>query len=115
MQNFILLFAHTQSILVATVILNLFKYTLFAVLSSHQLVRNFDFIYSTLLEQLEVLVFPDSSFLSCLKFFPGFVFNHRGVGIQILSLKLYFFQFFGQSFLFVALDLLFSGNLIINF
>ena len=64
MQNFIFLFTNDYSILITTIVAYLFKHSLFAILCSHQLVRDFDFIDSALLKQLEVLVVTDGSLLA---------------------------------------------------
>ena len=115
MQNFIFLFTNDQSILITTIVAYLFKHSLFAILRSHQLVRDFDFIDSALLTQLEVLVVTDGPLLAHLQLFPCFILNHGGVCVQVLPLQLNLFKFFCESLLLLALYLLLRRYYVVHF
>ena len=115
MQNFIFLFTNDQSILITTIVAYLFKHSLFAILRSHQLVRDFDFIDSALLKQLKVLVVTDGSLLAYLQLLPCFILNHSGVCVQVLPLQLNLFKFFCESLLLLALDLLLRRYYVVHF
>lgn len=113
-EDLVVLLLSNESIGVATVIGDLLQHVVLLVRGSDKLVRDFYFVQAALVDQFNVLRISNHSLLACFKALPLFVFNHSGVGVHVLPLKLNLFQFFGKTSVFFGLESLFSRNLFVS-
>jgi len=93
------------------VIRDLVCHLILSIVSSHQLIRNFDLICTALLNQFVILCITNHALFALLKALPLLIFDHCRVGIHILTLELDLFKFFSQSGVLLCLVQLLSWNL----
>ena len=95
MQDLIFFFALFKSFLESSVVLKFINDFLFSIIGTNSVVFYLDLVDFTLFNQSTILIIPNLSLFASFKLFPSFLFNHCSICVQILSLQLYFFKFFG--------------------
>lgn len=94
-QNFVLLLLGLKTLGEASIIGDLGSNLILSVGGTNQLVRNFDFVGSALLQKFQVLAVANHTLLALLEALPLFVFNHGGVRVHVLPLKFNFLELLG--------------------
>ena len=79
------------------------------------MVFDLDLVETALIDKPLVLVIADLAFFTSLKLLPGLLFDHGGVGIEVLTLKSDFLQLLSETSLFCSLRRLLLLNLAMSF
>ena len=79
------------------------------------MVFDLDLVETALIDKPLVLVIADLAFFTSLKLLPGLLFDHGGVGIEVLTLKSDFLQLLSETSLFRSLRHLLLLNLAMSF
>ena len=114
MEDFILFLPGLQSVLILLIVCELLHDGGPVVLTANNLVFHIDCVDLTLLDKTIILVVSNLTLFTCLELLPGFFFNHRCVGIKILSLQPDLFKFLGEPFFLLALLLLLLRDLVVD-
>jgi len=114
-EHLVLLLLCVESVLVALVRLKFLHDLGLGVVCPHSQVFHLNLVHLALVDQPLVLVITQHSFLACFEFFPGFLFNHGCVGIEVLALEFDFLEFFGKTFVFFSLLALLLVDLLVCF
>ena len=87
MEHFVLPFSDCEPLLVALVGFKLDQDLVLLVFGQDLLVLDLNAVEPALLDEAVILVIPNLPLCSLLKLFEGFLFNHGGIGVHILSLQ----------------------------
>ena len=113
-EDLVLTLASVEAICEAVVILELLQDGLFRVLGPHGLILYLDLVESALIDQPLILVVPDLTLLTGLELFPGLLFDHGSIGVEVLTLKSDLLELLSQASLLLALRLLLLLNLSVH-
>lgn len=104
-EHFVLLLLRVEAIAEPTIVHYFFSHFVLGVVGSDKLVGNFDFVLTTLLNELLVLAVANHTLFAFLETFPLLVFDHGGVSVHVLPLELDLLELFGQASVFISLIL----------
>ena len=115
MEYLILALACIQSVLEASIVLELLKDACLRIFSPNSLILYLNLIVSALVNQPLVLIVANLALFASLKLLPRLLFNHSGIRIQVLTLKSDLFELLGKASLFLSFLSLLGLNLAVHF